>query len=152
MDKSRWSAVVVMLGIGWLLLSCASPKQTVVAKPTTPPVAPAAGAPESDNAFSGTIVQINRSAHLLTVKSASGQQDFVVGRKTEVFTETSKHGALSTLNVGDLVDVFCERHDAVTTATRIVRTAVAAGRKPAPEVERLERMLNPDPNNPYDTN
>ena len=79
------------------------------------------------------------------------QKDFTVDPKTKVFTETSTHGALSTLNAGDLVDVEYERQGASATATRIVRKAVAAGEKPAPAVERLEKMLNPDPSNPFKT-
>jgi hypothetical protein len=151
MNTSRWSLIAAMLGLCCVALSCQSPQPTVPAKPPTAPVAPALAEPESGNAFSGKIVRLRVSARLLTVKSAAGQKDFVVGPGAPVFTEASRRATLATLNVGDLVDVEYEQHDAVATATRIVRTAVAAGEKPAPEVERLERMLNPDPNNPFRT-
>jgi len=140
--------IPIMLGAVLLMISCQSPQPVVPAKTAPVPAVSSATGPVPGNTFSGTVLHVRPSAHLLTVRSTADQKDFVVGPKTEVFTETSRHGALSTLNVGDLVEVNYEQHDALATATRIVRTAVAAGQKPAPDVERLERMLNPDPNNP----
>ncbi|HUI06086.1 MAG TPA: hypothetical protein VL486_03690 [Verrucomicrobiae bacterium] len=151
MNTMRWFTIPVTLATGLLVLACQSPRPTAPPKAPPLPAVPSATEAAPGNTFSGTIVHIRPSVHLLTVKSTADQKDFVVGSKTPVFTETSRHGALSTLNVGDLVEVEYEQHDAVATATRIVRTAVAAGEKPAPEVERLEKMLNPDPSNPNKT-
>jgi hypothetical protein len=152
MNSTHWAATLVMAATGLLTLSCQSPpRQPDPAKTPAALVAPPAPEPSPDNTFAGAVVHVDMSAHLLTVKSATDQKAFVVKSKTKVITETSTHGALSTLNTGDLVEVEYEQQGAVTMATRVVRKAVAAGRKSAPEVERLEKMLNPDPNNPYKT-
>ena len=151
MNTTRLITILVMAAIGFLTLSCQSPRQTDSNK--TPPAPAVAQAQESapGNTFSGAVVHVNASANLLTVKSPSEQKEFTVASKTKVFTETSTHGTLSTLNAGDLVDVEYEQQGASATVTRIVRKAVAAGGKPAPDVGRLEKMLNPDPNDPFKT-
>jgi hypothetical protein len=150
MNSTHWAATLVMAATGLLTLSCQSPRQeTDPAKSPSALVTPPAPDPSSDSTFAGAVVHVDMAAHLLTVKSATDQKAFMVKSKTKVITETSAHGALSTLNTGDLVEVEYEQQGAAAMATRVVRKAVAAGRKPAPDVERLERMLNPDPNNPY---
>jgi hypothetical protein len=149
MITTRWYAVTFTLGLTFLTFSCQSPQQTNSNKmPPASAVAQAAD-PAPGSTFSGAVVHVNARTHLLTVKSTAEQKEFTVGPKIKVFTETSAHGTLSTLNTGDLVDVEYEQLGASATATRIVRKAVAAGEKSAPSVERLERMLNPDPSDPY---
>lgn len=149
MNTTHLTTILVTTGIGFLTISCQSPQQTNSSNmPSSPPAAQAAE-PVSGTTFSGAVVHVNARARLLTVKSPAEQKEFTVGPKIKVFTETSAHGTLSTLNTGDLVDVEYEQLGSSARATRIVRKAVAAGEKSAPSVERLERMLNPDPSDPY---
>ena len=149
MNPIQWFAIPILSGMSFWAVSCQSPQPTGPARALAAPAAPGVTEPAPGNAFSGTVVRVDMKARLLTVRSRLGRKQFTVGPKTKVFTETSSQGRLSTLNVGDLVVVDYEQQGALATATRIVRKAVAAGERPAPEVERLEKMLNPDPNNPY---
>jgi hypothetical protein len=96
--------------------------------------------------FAGSVDRINEKAQSITIVHWPLYKTFQVGPKCEFFIPGRDTATLSDFHIEELVMVSYERIDDVLVATRIARRSEAYIREHQEQMERLEEMLNPSPN------
>ena len=138
--------IVVGLGAAAMALSCAqhsaAPKPTVAQATVTEKgeIAPAA------TDFEGTVGKIDADKRVITVQHWPLSKTFSVPAGCQIDVLTNTTADLKQLKLGDAVVVTYSEDGKDLVANRIARRGKAHDKERDEKFERLEKMLNPSPN------
>jgi Cu/Ag efflux protein CusF len=99
-----------------------------------------------DAQFEGTIDKVDAENSLITVQHWPLSKTFQVPSGCEIDILTNANAVLTQLKVGDVVAVTYSEAGKGLVAARIVRQGKAEHEEQNEKLERLEKMLNPSPN------
>jgi Cu/Ag efflux protein CusF len=100
----------------------------------------------SDAQFVGTIGKIDADNSLITVQHWPLSKTFKVPPECEIDILTNANAVLTQLKVGNAVAVTYSEGGKGLVALRIVRQGKAQNQEQTEKLERLDKMLNPSPN------
>jgi hypothetical protein len=136
-----WIALVA--GVAVVAASCAEhssalkPGETVTG---TGPIAPAT------TEFEGTISRIDMQNDLVTVEHWPLSRTFQVPPECQIDTPSNENASLAQLKIDDAVIVTYLEVGKGLVASRIARRGKAYDQEKREQMERLNDMLNPSPN------
>jgi Cu/Ag efflux protein CusF len=138
--------MVVGLGVVAMALSCA--QHSAAPKPA---VAQATVSEKGEimpvsTDFEGTVGKIDANKGLITVQHWPLSKTFKVPPECEIDLVTNTSAALNQLKVDEAVTVTYSEVGQDLVANRIVRKGKAHDKEREEKFERLEKMLNPSPN------
>ena len=96
--------------------------------------------------FEGTIGKIEKDKGLITVQRWPLSKTFKVPPECQIDNLKKSNAVLTQLKVGDAVIVSYSEGGKDLVANRIVRKGKAQNQKQNEKLERLDKMLNPSPN------
>jgi Cu/Ag efflux protein CusF len=102
--------------------------------------------PAAEVQFEGTIGKVDAANSLITVQHWPLSKTFQVPSGCEIDILTNATAVLTQLKVGDAVAVTYSEAGKNLVATRIVRQGKAQNQEQNEKLERLDKMLNPSPN------
>jgi Cu/Ag efflux protein CusF len=145
--KTRLLQTAAAICLAASVVSCATAPHSQMTgnQAELPPVQKSAEANRT-LAFAGSIDRIDQRVGSITIVHWPLYKTFQVGPKCEVAIPGRETAMLSDFHVDDLVMVSYERVDDVLIATKIARRSEAYIRERQEQMERLEEMLYPSPN------
>jgi Cu/Ag efflux protein CusF len=102
--------------------------------------------PVKDSQFEGTIGKIDTDNGLLTVQHWPLSKTFKVPTECQIDILTNANAVLAQLKTGDAVAVTYSEAGKDLVAMRIVSQGKAQHQEQDEKLERLDKMLNPSPN------
>ena len=96
--------------------------------------------------FEGTIGKIEKDKGLITVQRWPSSKTFKVPPECQIDNLKGTNAVLTQLKVGDAVIVSYSEGGKDLVANRIVRQGKAQNQEQNEKMERLDKMLNPSPN------
>ncbi len=102
--------------------------------------------PAKDAQFEGTIGKVDAVNSLITVQHWPLSKTFQVPSGCEIDILTNANAVLTQLKAGDAVAVTYSEAGKDLVAMRIVRQGKAQNQEQNEKLERLDKMLNPSPN------
>lgn len=144
----KYSAIRVAIGLGAAILSfsCAERSSVLKPSPTTATVTEKGKIVPSNTEFEGTIGRIDAEAGLITVQHWPLSKTFKVTPDCQIDISTNANAVLAELKVEDAVAVTYAEVGKDLVASRIVRKGKAHDREQEEQMDRLNEMLNPSPN------
>jgi hypothetical protein len=139
-----WIALVA--GVAVVTSSCA--EHSSVFKPAAPVatvVGPGASAPATTD-FEGTISRIDVQNDLVTVEHWPLSKTFQVPPECQIDIPSNENATLTQLKIDDAVIVTYTEEGKGLVASRIARRGKAYDQEKQEQMERLNDMLNPSPN------
>ncbi len=146
MMKTKILHAVLAAGMALVMTSCAG--NSASSKPAS------AGAtmtkegevvPEAME-FKGNVAKVDAERMLLTVQRLPLSRTFSVPADCRIMTPTNDTAVLTELKVDDPVVVRYDEVDGKWVANRIVHSGMGAKRENEEKLQRLDEMLNPNPN------
>ena len=145
MKYSTIRGIIIGIGIAMLGLSCA--EQSSVPKSTVPQATVTrSGEIDSGAEFAGTIEKIDAEEGIIRVEHWPLSKTFRVPPECVIDVPASARTGLAQLKVGDPVVVTYSGEGDKLVANRIVRRGRAFAKEHEEQLERLDEMLNPSPN------
>jgi hypothetical protein len=138
--------VALVLGVAVVATSCAEHSSAL--KPASPgatvtgtgEIAPAA------TDFEGTISRIDAQNNLVTVEHWPLSKTFQVPPECDIDVPSNENATLTELKIDDAVIVTYSEEGKSLVASRIARRGKAYDQEKREQLERLNDMLNPSPN------
>jgi Cu/Ag efflux protein CusF len=127
-----------------VLSSCV--EHTTRLQPIPAAVAEKGDLPAKDSRFEGTIGKIDADNGLLTVQHWPLSKTFKVPPECEIDILTNANAVLAQLKAGNAVAVTYSEAGKDLVAMRIVLQGKAQNQEQNEKLERLDKMLNPSPN------
>jgi len=137
--------VFVVVGLAATVLSCAHHVQTIGKPPQSEPVVQAQQVDQSKQ-FAGSIDRINKVAGMVTVVHWPLYKTFEIGPDCQIVIPGRENATLDNFRADDLVIVTYEDVDGVLVARRFARRSNEYIRERQEQLQRLEEMLYPSPN------
>ncbi|HUK83818.1 MAG TPA: hypothetical protein VLZ12_14440 [Verrucomicrobiae bacterium] len=137
------SVVVVCTAV--FVLSCANQTPKVGSQPSSQTVKKAQQVDQSKT-FAGSIDKIYKAAGIVTVVHWPLYKTFQIDRKCEIVIPGREQAALDDFHVNELVIVSYREVGHVLVATRFARRSEEYIQERQEQLQRLEQMLNPSPN------
>ena len=136
-------AGLLLLTVG-VLSSCV--ERTTHLQPISETSLGKGGLPAKDGQFEGTIGKIDTDNSLITVEHWPLSKTFKVPAECEIDVLTNASAVLAQLKANDAVVVTYSEVGKDLVAVRIARQGKAEHEEQNEKLERLDKMLNPSPN------